>query len=582
MTIGNVTLTHRIPTTFLKNELFAFRGFIKIPNPSGTKVTIIFTRITDQKKLSFSQYLQPNTVKFNVIANLNLTGTYYLSIFAGTSGITSTKQYDIAPSFIGRITAASPNPIPEASLDLNGNDLVLTWTNPPNANPALTQIIFSQEGGQLLTFLLSNAETTFKVPYEHFFLFSAGPTTIQISQALSDSESAISRTSNFSAPYYILFNAAEHLYDEITSENTFNPIPFAVDVGKTITISGPAGVNLQNEVVLLTPSKKFESYYLSPANANNSKYVFPANAQANLTIPFKETGVYILEINNEGGQAIVNMPVYVGDIKPLLPDFVDLAPKILDLNALNQPGLLNDRKGLVLSLINSVRKKFGADAVYEDPALSSLAQSYSSIQIQQNFVGHIDKQGNSPNKRAELAGIFEGVGENLAVNNNLTQAQLMLERSPVHLRNMVNPRWTRVGLGIVQNSNSIYYLTQEFSSRDMALYPLTADELAQISTGLVSYILKQYPYLKGEDKRLSGNLRNYQAMAQRPYIISYLQGLGYRNVGVSNVQVSYNNGEYMALLQQGNNFEPSKPNYTQLGITVAYDSGMLEIFTAYT
>jgi hypothetical protein len=179
-------------------------------------------------------------------------------------------------------------------------------------------------------------------------------------------------------------------------------------------------------VVLLTPSKKFESYYLSPANANNSKYVFPVNAQANLTISFKETGVYILEINNEGGQAIVNMPIYVGDLKPLLPDFVDLAPKILDLNALAQPGLLNDRKGLVLSLINTVRKKFGADAIYEDPALSSLAQSYSSIQIQQNFVGHIDKQGNSPGKRAELAGIFEGVGENLAVNNNLTQAQLML------------------------------------------------------------------------------------------------------------------------------------------------------------
>jgi hypothetical protein len=139
-----------------------------------------------------------------------------------------------------------------------------------------------------------------------------------------------------------------------------------------------------------------------------------------------------------------------------------------------------------------------------------------------------------------------------------------------------------VGLGIVQNSNSIYYLTQEFSSRDMALYPLTADELAQISTGLVSYILKQYPYLKGEDKRLSGSLRSYQAMAQRPYIIGYLQGLGYRNVGVSNVQVSYNNGEYMSLLQQSNNFEPAKPIYTQLGITVAYDSGMLEIFTAYT
>lgn len=66
------------------------------------------------------------------------------------------------------------------------------------------------------------------------------------------------------------------------------------------------------------------------------------------------------------------------------------------------------------------------------------------------------------------------------MNNNLTNAQLMLERSPVHLRNMVNPQWTRVGLGILQNSNQFYYLTQEFSSRDLKKYPLTQTEIRDI------------------------------------------------------------------------------------------------------
>lgn len=46
------------------------------------------------------------------------------------------------------------------------------------------------------------------------------------------------------------------------------------------------------------------------------------------------------------------------------------------------------------------------------------------------------------------------------MNVNLTQAQLTLQRSPSHLRNMVNPSWTRVGLGIAQDSNQYYYLTQ--------------------------------------------------------------------------------------------------------------------------
>ena len=57
--------------------------------------------------------------------------------------------------------------------------------------------------------------------------------------------------------------------------------------------------------------------------------------------------------------------------------------------------------------------------------------------INQNFFGHYDPQGRSPNDRAEAAGIVEGVGENIAMNINLTEAQLSLQRSPAHLRNMV-------------------------------------------------------------------------------------------------------------------------------------------------
>jgi len=57
---------------------------------------------------------------------------------------------------------------------------------------------------------------------------------------------------------------------------------------------------------------------------------------------------------------------------------------------------------------------------------------------------------------------------------NLTEAELMLERSPAHLKNTVNPAWTRVGLGIAQNRDGYYYLTQVFSYRDMEKYPLTS------------------------------------------------------------------------------------------------------------
>lgn len=73
-------------------------------------------------------------------------------------------------------------------------------------------------------------------------------------------------------------------------------------------------------------------------------------------------------------------------------------------------------------MINEVRKRFGAPRVYFDNKLNNLAQNYSSLQVQQNFYGHIDLQGNTPSQRAQAAGITEDIGENIAINSNLTEA----------------------------------------------------------------------------------------------------------------------------------------------------------------
>ena len=110
-------------------------------------------------------------------------------------------------------------------------------------------------------------------------------------------------------------------------------------------------------------------------------------------------------MNNAGGSAVINSPIYVGDILPLLPDFLDLSPGYADKNGLQQPTFLADRRQLVLNLINNVRLNYGANLIYEDAALSNLANTYSQAQISGNFFGHIDLNGRSPNDRALAAGI---------------------------------------------------------------------------------------------------------------------------------------------------------------------------------
>jgi hypothetical protein len=303
-----------------------------------------------------------------------VTGIYYLSVFAGGSGLTSLTQYTIAPGFIGQIVSRPPTPLSTASINLINNDLWVNWTSSDVTQPALTLIIFTQ-AGFTVQFLLSNYETDFKVPYERFWMFNVGPTDVQITQAFSSNESGNSRTSDFSAPYNIIFNAAVHNFAIVKSSSQFAPIPLRV-VGGATKIVGPAGVQLENTVILQTPSKSFIEYKI---NGNSSTPYIEKGFQVDLTITLNEVGVYILEVNDAGGEAVLNIPLYNGDIYPLVPDFLDLTPPYIDLAALNQPSLIEDRRALVLDLLNSIRNSYGVGNLYMDKNLNALAQNYSAV-----------------------------------------------------------------------------------------------------------------------------------------------------------------------------------------------------------
>lgn len=90
----------------------------------------------------------------------------------------------------------------------------------------------------------------------------------------------------------------------------------------------------------------------------------------------------------------------------------------------------------------------------------------------------MNPEGLDPTDRARKMGITSSIGENLANNPNITDAHYRLCRSNIHLRNTVQPFWTRVGLGFAINSRGIFAVVQEYSTRDFALDPLRPKEVA--------------------------------------------------------------------------------------------------------
>ena len=131
----------------------------------------------------------------------------------------------------------------------------------------------------------------------------------------------------------------------------------------------------------------------------------PRGTPINVQVTFATEGVYVLEVNTAGGEAIINSAVYVGDIYPLLPDFVDLADPVYLRKNNGTPSILSSRRFMILDMVNTVRKRYGVDAVFMDETLNNLAQNYSQTMINGNFFGHYDLQGQSPNDRAKKFGI---------------------------------------------------------------------------------------------------------------------------------------------------------------------------------
>lgn len=105
-----------------------------------------------------------------------------------------------------------------------------------------------------------------------------------VSQAFSTTESSYSRTSRFSAPYNIIFNATQHQYD-ITGKNNLSPIPFQVKQGTVLTINGTTANALQNEVFLVTPSQKFDTYLIDPSKGTHETLTIGSRVKFDL--PFK-------------------------------------------------------------------------------------------------------------------------------------------------------------------------------------------------------------------------------------------------------------------------------------------------------
>ena len=90
--------------------------------------------------------------------------------------------------------------------------------------------------------------------------------------------------------------------------------------------------------------------------------------------------------------------------------------------------------------------------------------------VEQAYVGHSSPDGSFPALRVSQAAIAcLSVGENIAKFKDVLRAQTAFMNEPPfshnHRANIFNPNFTHVGVGIVQGSDGMFYITQDFVQR---------------------------------------------------------------------------------------------------------------------
>lgn len=99
--------------------------------------------------------------------------------------------------------------------------------------------------------------------------------------------------------------------------------------------------------------------------------------------------------------------------------------------------------------------------------LAAVARAHSRDMLKHRFFDHLDWDGKDISVRIEAAGIpWQALGENIAINGTVRGAEAAFMDEPRfqknHRANILNEKYTDVGIGIVQGPNGSLYITQDF------------------------------------------------------------------------------------------------------------------------
>jgi uncharacterized protein YkwD len=218
-------------------------------------------------------------------------------------------------------------------------------------------------------------------------------------------------------------------------EATLRPFPRRLDAGGTLRLRGEIAPRFSRARVYVTRPDG------TVARASEGARQFDA------TLTLTAAGAYQVEVMGDGVTGpviVVNAPVYVGVAEP--DDAEGRGPVVTD------PPAVETR---LSTLVNEARARLGLAPLAVDAELRQLALAHDEDMVAHHFFGHVSPTTGTFDDRTRRANLrVAAAGENVAQAHDADTAHRSLMESPAHRENMVNPRFTHVGVAAVPDGDS--------------------------------------------------------------------------------------------------------------------------------
>jgi len=180
-----------------------------------------------------------------------------------------------------------------------------------------------------------------------------------------------------------------------------------------------------------------------------------------------QIGGFIIKVTDRYGLPLKKT---LEDVEKAAVQFVTILPSSKETLKLDVAPLASDLfvdavwEKQMVDLVNSERQKAGVALLTVNSTITNVARNHSRDMFLRRYFSHISPDGLTPADRISKAKLqYTILGENLAYAPSVTVAHEGLMNSPEHKKNILDPQFHKIGIGVVATDRFGAMFTQDFT-----------------------------------------------------------------------------------------------------------------------